>query len=102
VRDAVETFNRQAAELLNPSISSSRASAIIRNSNTAGYWESFGAITGMVIARQIDQTLGRTALVETIQNGPQDFFAKYAELMRRDSNIPQLSPLIVNSLRPPR
>jgi hypothetical protein len=51
----------------------------------------------MIIARQIDQTLGRQALSETIANGPADFFGKYADLMKRDGNIPVLSPLVIQN-----
>ena len=90
-------FNRNAAELLAPGTSFHRSEDIIRLSNTSGYWESYGAITGMIIARQIDQTLGRQALVETIANGPADFFSKYAELMKRDGGIPPLSPLVIQN-----
>ena len=87
-RRSFADFNRNAAELLAPGTTFRRSEDIIRLSNTSGYWESYGAITGMIIARQIDQTLGREALVETIANGPADFFGKYAELMKRDGNIP--------------
>jgi hypothetical protein len=67
---------------------------ILRQANTSGYWESYGSITGMVIARQIDQTLGRVALVETLRDGPRAFFRLYLKLMKRDPGIPQLSPLV--------
>ena len=92
-------FNRNAAELLSPRTSGQRADDIIRLSNTSGYWESYGAITGMIVARQIDQTLGRQALVETITRGPTDFFGKYADLTRRDPGLPALSPQLVEILR---
>jgi hypothetical protein len=75
-----------------------RANELIRLSNTSGYWESYGSITGMIIARQIDQTLGRMALVETIARGPSDFFGKYVELMKRDNNFPRLSDTVVREL----
>jgi hypothetical protein len=99
-RRSFTEFNRSAAELLAPGTTFQRSEDIIRLSNTSGYWESYGAITGMIIARQIDQTLGRQALMETIANGPADFFSKYGELMKRDGNIPLLSPLVLlNSAR---
>ena len=96
-RRSFADFNRNVAELVAPGTSFRRAEDIIRLSNTSGYWESYGAITGMIIARQIDQTLGRQALVETIANGPADFFAKYADLMKRDGGIPSLSPLVLQT-----
>jgi len=90
-RSAFADFNKNAGELLSARISPQRANELIRTSNTATYWESYGAITGMVIARQIDLTLGRLALAETIANGPNDFFIKYIELVNRDNNLPALS-----------
>ncbi len=96
-RRAFAEFNRNAAELLAPGTSFRRSEDIIRLSNTSGYWESYGAITGMIIARQIDQTLGRQALMETIANGPADFFGKYADLMKRDGGIPPLSDLVLQT-----
>jgi len=99
VRTAFAAFSRNAEELLSPEISPRRASAIIRESNTSGYWESYGAMTGMIIARQIDQTLGRSALVETIASGPNDFFGKYVDLINRDGTLPALSPRVVQEIR---
>jgi hypothetical protein len=98
VSGAVATFNASAAELLSPAVSQRRAFDILRTANTSGYWENFGAITGMIIARQIDQTLGRTALRETIAAGPLSFFSTYAGLMQRDNGIPALSPLILREI----
>jgi hypothetical protein len=94
----VATFNASAAELLSPNVSQRRAYDILRTANTSGYWENFGAITGMIIARQIDQTLGRTALRESIAAGPLSFFSTYAGLMQRDNSLPALSPLILREL----
>ena len=91
-------FNRNAALLLSPGITDRRASEIIGRANTSGYWQSFGSITGMFIAREIDEQLGRPALVETIAAGPADFFGKYASLMKRNTNIPQLSELVLRHL----
>ena len=91
-------FNANAAALLSGSLSDSRANGIIQESNTSGYWNNFGSITGMVIARQIDQTLGRSALTSTIEQGPAAFFRTYIDLMRRDPSLPQLSDAVVNAL----
>jgi hypothetical protein len=89
-----QTFNGVSAELLSQRTSPGRAAEILRRANTSGYWESYGSITGMIIARQIDQTLGRVALVETLRDGPRAFFQTYLQLMKRDRGIPQLSPLV--------
>lgn len=100
---AFARFNSAAAELLSPGLSPRRESELLRTSNTSGYWENFGCITGMIIARQIDQSLGRTALVETLRKGPNAFFSTYLQLMKRDPGVPQLSPLIQQELmRRPR
>jgi hypothetical protein len=98
VQSSFAEFNKNAALLKSGKLSPRQASEMIRHSNSSGYWESFGAITGMIIARQIDQTLGRGALLETVELGPDDFFGKYAGLMRKDSGIPQLSDLIVEAI----
>ncbi|MDH4070413.1 MAG: hypothetical protein OEV30_08310 [Ignavibacteria bacterium] len=92
INSAFQEFNQAAARLRSRGISPAQAGELIRNSNSSMYWDSYGAITGMVIARQIDQSLGREALMETIANGPDDFYRKYTALMRRDGGLPELSP----------
>jgi hypothetical protein len=99
VGSALGTFSRSAQELLSPGVSQRRAEEILRTSNTSGYWESFGSIAGMIIAKQIDQGLGRQALTETIAKGPLDFFWKYVELSRRNPDISPLSPAVVQALQ---
>jgi hypothetical protein len=98
-QEAFNKFNSAASELLAPSISQSRISEIIRQSNTSGYWESYGSITGMIIARQIDQTLGRAALVEALRGTPAAFFKTYIDLARRDNGLPALSPEVMRHIR---
>ncbi len=95
VQAAFEQFNRAAAEMLSPSITRTRAVQLIQQSNTSGYWGSFGSMTGMIIARQIDQSMGRQALSETIALGPVDFFSKYAGLMKTRDDIPKLSEAVL-------
>jgi hypothetical protein len=91
VQAAFEAFNKNAEALLSPGITPQRAGAIIRLANTSGYWESYGSMTGMIIARQIDRTMGREALIATVANGPADFFSKYADICRQDSNLPTIT-----------
>ena len=95
-RSAVQEFNHRAEELLDPRLPHSRAAEILQSANTSGYWESFGSITGMIMARQIDQTLGSQALSETIARGPADFFLKYTEAQRHASDSPQLSEKVIS------
>ena len=99
VRNAFADFNKNSGELLSARISPERANELIRTSNTATYWESYGAITGMAIARQIDLTLGRAALAETIASGPGDFFRKYIDLVTRNNNLPPLSPSLQRHIK---
>jgi hypothetical protein len=99
VRASFEQFNRCGEELLDPELTRQRAYDILRESNTSGYWESYGAMAGMVIARQIDQTLGRQALLETVRNGPASFFATYLTVMERDDRAPKLSAPLVKEIR---
>jgi len=95
-RSSFEEFNRRAGELLSAGITPQRANQILQQSNTSGYWGSYGSMTGMIMARQIDQTLGRQALSETIALGPYDFFRKYIGLMNNGSvDVPKLSDAIV-------
>ncbi|MBI4548498.1 MAG: hypothetical protein HY707_10980 [Ignavibacteriae bacterium] len=94
-REVFVTFNKNALELLSDSLTPHRASEIIRTSNLSGYWESFGSMTGMFIAREIDLRMGRTALIETIANGPLDIFQKYISLTNQDSNLPTLKADLV-------
>jgi hypothetical protein len=99
VQYAFTRFNSAAEELLSPATPNDRCAKLIRESNTSGYWESYGSITGMIIARQIDQSLGRAALVEALRGTPRAFFKTYADLMRRDTGLPALSPEIVRLVR---
>lgn len=99
VRTAFEEFNKNALILRSGRISVGHAQDIIRASNTSGYWESYGAITGLFIARYIDQTSGRPALGESLRNGPLDFFATYAGLCAVNSNLPALAEPILQYLK---
>ncbi len=87
-------FNKSTGELLSARISPQRAHYLISTSNTSEYWQSYGAITGMFIARAIDQKLGRAALTATVANGANDFYMKYNQLAERDNSLPQLSKSI--------
>jgi hypothetical protein len=96
---AFALFNSVAGELLSPRTPPGRASDLIRLSNSSGYWDNYGAIAGMIVARQIDQTLGREALTRTISSGTAEFFLTYAELARRDNSLPQLSSELITKLQ---
>jgi hypothetical protein len=97
VTQSFAAFNAVAEELVSPGLTRQRGNEILRKANTSGYWENYGAITGMIVARAIDQYLGRTALSETIARGPSDFFQKYAEVAPRDPALPVLSPEVLRA-----
>jgi len=95
---AFAEFNRTADELTSPHVSPQRAQLLISTSNTSEYWKSYGAITGMFIARTLDHQMGRTALAETIANGADAFFARYHTLCLRDNALPRLARSILSHL----
>lgn len=95
---AFHAFSDNAEQLLSSSVTHDRASEIIQKANMSGYWENYGAITGMIMARQIDRTLGRTALVETIAAGPNMFFQTYLDIVRRDRGLPTFSTPVLREL----
>jgi hypothetical protein len=97
-RQAVSSFNASAGELLSPTVKRRRVRELIRTANLSGYWDSYGAMTGMFIAREIDIRLGRAALIETIARSPYDFFQKYRSLSGEESNLPQLSSKVLSAL----
>lgn len=96
IAQSLAEFCRSADELSSPRISPQRAHYLISTSNTSEYWKSYGAITGMFIARTIDMKLGRAALAETITNGADDFYRKYKLLSEQNTNLPKLCSAILN------
>lgn len=99
-RDVFDRFNAAAAELLSPRTRPERLAELLKEANLAGYWESYGAMAGMVMAREIDLRLGRPALIETISRTPDDMLRKYMLLTDQDSNLPRLSPRVRNAIVP--
>jgi hypothetical protein len=93
-QSAFINFNKNSTELLSQDLATYRASELLRTANLSGYWDSYGSMTGMFIAREIDLRLGRASLIETIKNGPRDFFQKYIALTAQDSNLPKLADKI--------
>ena len=87
-------FNSAAAELLSSRCTPQRAHVLISSSNTSEYWKSYGAITGLFIARTIDQKLGRAALSQSVALGADEFYRQYGSLADSDNSLPVLSPLI--------
>ncbi|MBI3365751.1 MAG: hypothetical protein HY033_12690 [Ignavibacteriae bacterium] len=98
-REVFTTFNRNAEELLSDTLTFDRAAELIRAANLSGYLESYGAMAGMFIAREIDLRLGRPALIETIATGPADLFEKYITLSEHGSNLPNLSERVIKGFQ---
>lgn len=91
MQESFAAFNRNAERLMSGRISGNEAGEIIRSANLSGYWESYGSMTGMAMAREIDRGLGREALIETISLGPLDFLSKYVSLTETGSSMPEIS-----------
>ena len=98
-RDVFLTFNKNAVALSSDSVTPQQAAKIMRQANLSGYWENYGSLVGMFIAREIDTRLGRAALIETITSSPYDFFRKYVSLTKADSNLPKLPDHLVDKIR---
>jgi hypothetical protein len=87
--ESFEEFGDGSLRLLAGDVSYAEAADIIRRANLSGYFESFGSMTGMCMAREIDRNLGRAALIETIRDGPLAFVSKYIEASAADPLLPQ-------------
>lgn len=95
IAESFATFNRSVNRLLSGRAGGRETAEIVRNANLSGYWESYGSMTGMAIARAVDRGLGRAALIETLSLGPLDFLRKYRSLAELDSSLPPLSDRLV-------
>ena len=96
---AVEKLNGALLELQSPSLTQARARELVMNSNLSGSFEgNYGATAGLRMAYEIEKRMGRPALTETVRLGTADFFGKYVELCRRDSNLPGLDEMVVRGL----
>jgi len=93
--EAFATFNRNAERLITGKLSHRETADILTSANLSGYWESYGSMVGMAMARGVDRNLGRAALIETIRLGPEDLLAKYHSLTKIDAGLPPLSPRLV-------
>lgn len=96
---AIERLSSAMIELQSPSLSSRRARELMMNSNLSGSFEgNYGATAGLRMAYEIEKRLGRPALTETVREGVKDFFVKYNELCRQDSNLPRLDEGVLRVL----
>jgi len=93
--ESFATFNGNVERLLTGKLSRRETADILTSANLSGYWESYGSMVGMAMARGVDRLLGREALMETITLGPADLLAKYHTLSGIDSGLPTLSPRLI-------
>jgi len=94
--ESFATFNANAERLLSGRLSRKETAEILTSANLSGYWESYGSMVGMAMARGVDILLGREALIETISRGPVDLFSKYNALSKIDAGLPKLSPRLIS------
>jgi hypothetical protein len=97
MEEAFRTFNANAERLLSGRLSEREAAGIIYSANLSGYWESYGSMVGMAMARAVDRELGREALIETISLGPLDLLGKYHTVASLNSGYPKLSGRLVRA-----
>jgi hypothetical protein len=95
MQESFDAFNRNAERLMSGRAGEREVSEIIRSANLSGYWESYGSMVGMAMARAIDRGLGRAALIETISLGPLDLLTKYVSLTKTGSGLPEISPRVL-------
>jgi hypothetical protein len=95
IGESFATFNGNVERLLAGRLSRRETADILTSANLSGYWESYGSMVGMAMARGVDRMLGREALIETISRGPTDFLAKYHTLTKVNSGLPALSPMLI-------
>lgn len=99
ILSAFSAFNKNARDLASERLNPARASEMIRKANLSGYWDSYGSIAGMAMAREIDLQIGRASLIETIIRGPYEFFKKYDKLVQGNSNLPPLDSAILKNIQ---
>jgi hypothetical protein len=97
MEESFGTFNANIERLMSGRLSRKEVSDILYSANLSGYWESYGSMVGMAMAREVDRRLGREALIETISLGPLDLLRKYRSLTETDSGLPKLSPRLVKA-----
>ncbi len=95
IGESFATFNANAERLMTGRLSRTETENILTSANLSGYWESYGSMVGMAMARGVDRHMGRAALIETISRGPVDLLAKYHTLTKIDSGLPPLSSRLV-------
>ena len=99
VREAIPALNSAMSELASPTVTPARARELIMNANLSGSLDrNYGAAAGLLMAFAIDSKLGRNALIETVVNGPADFFQKYDSLTQQYPELPKLSADVLQEL----
>ncbi len=97
MEESFGTFNRNAERLMSGKLNGKEVADILYSANLSGYWESYGSMVGMAMAREVDRGLGRGALIETLSLGPLDLFAKYLSLSESNSGLPEISDRLLRA-----
>lgn len=100
MEESFATFNRNAERLLSGKTTGREVADILHSANLSGYWESYGSMVGMAMAREVDRRLGRQALIETLSLGPADLLRKYIDLTTLNSGLPKISPRLARFYSP--
>ncbi|HLF14451.1 MAG TPA: DUF5700 domain-containing putative Zn-dependent protease [Bacteroidota bacterium] len=91
MEESFRTFNRNAERLMSGNLTGKEIADILYSANLSGYWESYGSMVGMAMAREVDRSLGREALIESLSLGPLDLIGKYHTLSGLNSGLPKIS-----------
>ena len=101
VRTAFTDLDRNAKNFSRPARRPTGAD-LIRTTDTSEYWQNYGAITGMIIARrEIDDAFGRAATLGNHCQHPYGFLLEVLleGVLKRRTDYPQLSPALVQYIQ---
>jgi hypothetical protein len=94
---AVEKLNSVLLEMHSPNISHARAQQLLYDANLSGSFEAnYGATSGLRMAYEIDNHLGRPALTETLLKGGRAFILAYQQTCLIDPSLPLIDKRILN------
>jgi hypothetical protein len=96
---ALERLNSVLLEMYSPSVSQARAQQLLMDANLSGSAEkNYGSTSGVRMAYEIDEHLGRLALTETMLKGGGAFVLAYQQACLQDPNLPRIHQRILNIL----
>jgi hypothetical protein len=97
---AIETLNRALLELHSSNLTYSRARELIMDANLSGsFEENYGSTSGLRMAYEIDNHLGRSALSETLLGGGRRFLSAYQKACSQDGSLPRIDKQVVRLMK---